>query len=87
MPGTPAGRVMCLYCFTIGGKGLGILRMGFEHPINIKREEMIVQKNSEYNLFHCIGYTPESYFMTPISGFSNFREIIWLMTSHPAMIG
>jgi hypothetical protein len=49
------------------GKGLGILRMDFEHPMSIKGEEMIVQKKSENTLCQRIGYTLQAYFMTPIS--------------------
>jgi len=51
----------------MGGKGLGILRIGLEHPMSIKGEEMIVQKNSGNTLCQRIGYTLQAYFMTPIS--------------------
>jgi hypothetical protein len=44
---------------TIGGKGLGIFRMGLEHPVSIKSEEMMEQKNNETNLSRCIGYTSQ----------------------------
>jgi hypothetical protein len=36
---------------------LGILRMGFEHPLHVRREEM---KNNGSSLRHCIGYTPQA---------------------------
>jgi hypothetical protein len=52
----------------MGGKGLGILRIGLEHPMSIKGEEMMtVQKNCENTLCQRIGYTLQAYFITPIS--------------------
>jgi hypothetical protein len=69
MPGCSEERVICLYCLIIGGRGFGILRMGFEQPVSIKREEMIMQKNNDIDLCGFMGF-PRT--------LSNSPTTIWL---------
>jgi hypothetical protein len=59
MLATIPGRDICLYCLTIGGKGLGILTTPLEHPRSIKREKVIAQKSDENILCRRMGYAPK----------------------------